>query len=147
MLKPMLQYLESNLAGVSPMLTPMIDMMNKITVEEILKICDGETASQNVLPLCQKIVSFGGMMQIGLKSLFKKFYEGATGNKDIDLIESNMRYVLSSNFIPKFFFKLLEMSAKKFYPNLFGPIVEKYFVDIEFYICFWDCHEISLYEM
>jgi len=90
MRQPILSYLGTNLESVSPMLRPIIDLMNQITLGDIVQVFDGEAAPRSLVPLCQKIVAFATFMEIGLRPLFDKFFKDAPVAKEVDIIESNL---------------------------------------------------------
>lgn len=76
----------------NPILGMVRNMFNSIKLADVVTTFSTGTATESVLALGQKMTSVGGLLESGMKMIFRLFLETLhPTDEKIDLLESNLR--------------------------------------------------------
>ena len=61
-----------------------------IRLSDVVQIFDSENAPRSVAELCRKMITFAGMIESGMKTIFRTFFDKQQSADNADLVLSNL---------------------------------------------------------
>ena len=94
LVKPFLEYLGAP-AVANPILSMVRNIVSEVTLGDVVDTAVKGRATPSIVALARKMGSFGGMLESGMKMIFRLFFESLNpSDSKVDLIQTNLKWVL-----------------------------------------------------